>query len=332
MRSKPLWIATSLVPVALAAIAGAPSPTPINLPKALAVQQERVLSNPADAAAQVDLGNLLLLDGKTAEAEAAYRRAITLDPASVNAHFDLGLLLQQRKEERAASQEFKRVIELAPDHAWAHYQLGVLREGSGNESAAVRSYATAFALNPRLAFPDVNPHVLENKLVTPAMLRAYRSELPPLQPGAAYEEPVRIVGILVGEPAQGAQAAQEAGVATPGMPTPTPRPDAIAEPSAAGEPRTLRPGDLSRVGDSGQATPGASSVVRRGARPVIVDEEGNEQPDVEIYEPPVPTLRIPTPTDPGTGVVPTPYQPGVPSTGRLEMHLRDTWGREIGRG
>jgi tetratricopeptide (TPR) repeat protein len=310
----------------LAAFAAAPAP--LNLPKALATQQEIVAAEPASAAAQVDLGNLLLLDGRTAEAEAAYRQAIVLDPSSVNAHFDLALLLQQKGEARDAGREYKRVLELDPRHAWAHYQLGVLREEAGSESAAVRSYAKAFALNPRLAFADVNPHVVENKLVTAAMLRAYGQELPALQPGATYEEPSRIAGLLIARPDGKAAAAAPGGA----VPAPAPRADAIAEPSpAAGEaPRTIRPADLSRVGDSGQASGGSTS--RRTSRPAGYDTENGDVPEVEIYEPPVPTLRIPTPTDPATGIVPQPYQPGTPSTGRLEMQLRDAWGREIGRG
>jgi hypothetical protein len=308
----------------LAAFAAAPSP--LNLPKALATQQEIVAADPASATAQVDLGNLLLLDGRTAEAEAAYRQAIVLDPASVNAHFDLALLLQQIGENRDAGREYKRVIELDPRHAWAHYQLGVLREEAGSESAAVRSYAKAFALNPRLAFADVNPHIVENKLVTAAMLRAYGQELPELQPGATYEEPSRIAGLLIA-PAEG-----KTTTSAPSGAFQAPAADAIAEPSPAtsGTQRTIRPADLSRVGDAGQASGGSTS--RRPSRPAGYDTENGDVPEVEIYEPPVPTLRIPTPTDPSTGVVPQPYQPGTPSTGRLEMQLRDAWGREIGRG
>lgn len=329
MRSKSWLFLTSLVPVALAAFAAAPAP--LNLPKALATQQAIVAADPASATAQVDLGNLLLLDGKNAEAEAAYRQAIVLDPASVNAHFDLALLLQQRGEERDAGREYKRVLELDPRHAWAHYQLGVLREAAGSESAAVRSYAKAFALNPRLAFPDVNPHVLENKLVTAAMLRAYGEELPALQPGAAYEEPTRIAGLLIARP--------DGRTATPASPgafaAPAQSADAIAEPASAPTgaepPRTIRPHDLSQVGSAGQAT-GSATTARRPTRNPGYDTENGDVPEVEIYEPPVPTLRIPTPTEPSTGIAPQPYQPGTPSTGRLELQLRDAWGREIGRG
>jgi Tfp pilus assembly protein PilF len=328
VRSKSWWYTTSLIPVALAAFAAAPAPKALNVPQALAEQHRIVAADPASAAAQVDLGNLLLLDGKTGEAEAAYRQAIALDPASINAHFDLGLLLQQTGEARSAGREYSRVLELDPNHAWAHYQIGVLRENAGSENAAVRAYAKAFALDPRLAFPDVNPHVLENKLVTAAMLRAYDRELPPLQPGAAYEEPTRIAGLLIGK-TQAAAAVAGTDLSEPGAASSA---DAITEPARTSAAQTLRPGDLSRVGNAGQATGAGATTTRRGSRPVIVEGEGSEEPELEIYEPPVPTLRIPTPTDPSTGVVPTPYQPGQPSTGRLEMHLRDAWGREIGRG
>ena len=324
MRSRSWWTLSTLVPVALAALAG----TPMNLPKAIATQEKLIAAAPGSAAAQVDLGNLLLLDGRVEEAEAAYRQAIALDASSVAAHFDLGLLLQQQGKESAAAREFKQVIELDSDHAWAHYQLGVVRESRGLDSAAVRSYAKAFALEPRLTFSDVNPHVLENGLMTEAMLHAYRHELPPIQPGAAYEEPARIASILVG--------GREVPSRIAGETAASPAATATAEPvtageaaSAAGAGRTLRPGDLSDVGSSGQASPPAPANPHRSGRSIVYDDEGG--PEVEIYEPPVPTLRIPTPADPQPGAV-APYQPGLPSSGRLEMKLRDVQGRELARG
>lgn len=322
MRSKSLWFVTSLVPVALAAFAA----VPVNLPKALATQQQLVTDQPTNAAAQIDLGNLLLLDGQADAAEAAYRQAIALDPASATAHFNLGLLLQQKGEESAATKEYKEALRLEPRYAWAHYQLGVLREQAGHESAAVRSYAKAFALNPRLNFPDVNPHVLDNKLVTESLLYAYRHELPPLQPGAAYAEPTRIASILIGAPERTANPAEPAAAQA----------DAIAEPSAAVVPegatedRTLSPTDLTHLGGAGQATPPTTTSARRPDRQMILQDEG-EQPEPEIYEPPPPTLRIPTPSD--AGVMPgAPYEPGQPSSGRLEMNLRDYEGGALEAG
>lgn len=330
MRNRSPAFVLSLLPIALAAMAIVPSGARLDLPKALATQQEIVASDPANAAAQVDLGNLLLLDGKTAEAEAAYRQALAVDSASVNAHFNLGLLLQQRGENLDASREFKRVIELDPNHAWANYQLGVVREGWGMDGAAVRSYARAFALNPRLAFSDVNPHIVENKLVTQAMIRAYGKESAPLQPSVAYEEPSRIAAILVGRPAS----ERTRVAATPGATAPVPESPAAAEPAdataAAGQAagaRTLGSSDLAGVGESGQASASGRSYHPPTTRVV---PQTDEEPDVEIYEPPVPTLRIPTPSEPGGAVLAPGYVPAAPSTGRLEMNLRDAWGREIG--
>jgi tetratricopeptide (TPR) repeat protein len=329
VRNRSPAFVLSLVPIALAAMAIVPSGARLDLPKALATQQEIVASDPANAAAQVDLGNLLLLDGKTAEAEAAYRQAIAVDPASVNAHFNLGLLLQQRGENLDASREFKRVIDLDPDHAWANYQLGVVREGWGMESAAVRSYARAFALNPRLAFSDVNPHIVENKLVTQAMIRAYGKESAPLQPSVAYEEPSRIAAILVGKPtSERARVAATPEASAPGAEAPAAPADATAASGQAAGARTLGSSDLSGVGESGQASGSGRSYHPPVTRVV---PQTDEEPEVEIYEPPVPTLRIPTPSEPVAPGAPAPsFTPGAPSTGRLEMNLRDAWGREIG--
>jgi hypothetical protein len=159
---------------------------------------------------------------------------------------------------------------------------------------------------------------VENRLVTQAMLYAYRNEPPPLQPGAAYEDRARIANILIGgrdgagqrpRPRRRRRHRREPSAAPGRSPT-----HAAARRSVAG--RQLRPGLLAGLGEP------------RGAQPTRVLGTG-EPADVEIYEPPVPTLRIPTPGE-QPGVVP--YQPVLPSSGRLEMRLRDLAGREIGRG
>jgi len=77
---------------------GAWAAAPPNLERALEAQRSLVEKQPANSSARVDLGNLLLLGGDTAGAEAAYRKAVELDPTKVAAHFNLGLLLQRNGE------------------------------------------------------------------------------------------------------------------------------------------------------------------------------------------------------------------------------------------
>jgi DNA-binding SARP family transcriptional activator len=311
-----LWYVFPLSLVVLAALTAAAAPP--NLPKTLEAQRQLAAERPEDPAVWNDLGNLLLLARRPAEAEEAYRRAVELDPERVSALFNLGLLLQQKGEQKEALELFDRVIEREPRHAWAHYQKGAIYEAWGREGQAIRWYADAFALDPQLAFPDVNPHVLDNKLVTEAMLRAYRDEGKAPQAPAVYEDPQRIASLLVPPPAPPQDPADAVASDQPAAPTPAP--------STAGQPTVLRERNLERGSSVGQVTPpgtrGSTRTptpsrpggVRTWSRP-----EPNVQPEVfeevpEQVDPESPEVFVP----PGGGVV---YAPGVQSSGRLDLQL-----------
>jgi len=184
---------------ALGAFAAIQTSSP-SLNKALEAQIALVQQDPGSANALNDLGNLLELAQRPAEAEAAYRRAIELGGQEALPRFNLGLLLQQAGQQQAALEEFSRVVELEPDHAWGHYQVGAIYEAQGLKDKAVAAYARAFALDYDLTRPSVNPHIIENNLVVEAMLKAYREvAVRPLAP-KRYEDASRIVGLMVNEP------------------------------------------------------------------------------------------------------------------------------------
>ena len=324
MRRRTLSIlAISLVcvvTIVVAALAAAPP----NLSHALESQRRLATEHPNDPAVYNDLGNLLLLAHQPAEAETAYRKAVELDPKRTSALFNLGLLLQQRGKPKEALDFFRQVLEIQPEHAWAHYQSGAIYEAGGQESKAIDEYARAFAFDPQLAFPEVNPHVVENKLVTEAMLRAYRQDYGVPMAPSVYEDPHRIAALLVPPPAQPADASKEATAAKP----------AVAQQpgqAAAGQPgKVLRQNDLDgRV--TGQAGPPGSvrnpqqpgvrvPSVPRGARqwerpePTIqYPMENGEQPPMQV---PAPGQVITPP--PAGGVY---YRPGYQSSGRLNLQV-----------
>src|SRR5262249_4227184 len=148
-----------------------------------------------------DLGNLLVLGNHPADAETAYRKAVELDPGKESALFNLGLLLQQRGQTKDAEKLYQQVLKVNPGNAWAHYQIGAIREAKGDQSAAIDAYARAFALDPQLGFKEVNPQIVDNRLATEAMLRAYRNQgsLAPSVP-TVYDDPRRIRDLLVSPP------------------------------------------------------------------------------------------------------------------------------------
>src|SRR5207244_12716350 len=94
-------------------------------------------------------------------------------------------------------------------HACAYYPIGSLHEIAGRETKAIDAYSRAFALDPQLAFRDVNPLVVDSKLVTQAMLKAYRQGSRPPEVPKIYDDPNRIASLLVPPPATPAPDATE---------------------------------------------------------------------------------------------------------------------------
>lgn len=339
IRRSPAIIAiAALAATAAIAALAAVTAAPPNLSKALEAQRKLVAERPADASAHNDLGNLLQLAAQPKEAEEAYRRAIELDPQKVSALFNLGVLLQKRGEPREALKLYQRVVEVEPGHAWAHYQLGAIYESRGDESHALRSYAQAFALDPQLTFAEVNPHVVDNKLLMKAVLLAYRSEDARPQAPPIYEDAARIRDDLIGLLPAAAKAAEPAAegespaaLSAPAAGSPAPPPGR----AAAEQPKVLRPSDLDRSKVTGQAGPAGrfpstarppaqpNPALRQWARPEPTGEEVSTE-EVPSEEP----QFMPPPA----GVY---YRPGVQSTGRLNLEVgpaRSAGGRRTERG
>ncbi len=203
-RENPVQKSTILICLAIALTVAAVSAavgagTSSNLKDALLAQIELAEQRPDDASVLNDLGNLLALAGDPERAEEVYRRAVELNPQGVTPRFNLALLLQQRKDVSGAMHQLRRVIDLDPDHAWAHYQLGAIFEARGMNKQAIRSYARAFSLDPNLSFPEVNPHIIENKLVMAALLQAHRGQ-EDLKAPNSYDDAQRIASLLAPAP------------------------------------------------------------------------------------------------------------------------------------
>ncbi len=296
---------------------------PPNLGKAIAAQEKLAAARPDDASVFNDLGNLRVLAGQPAEAEAAYRRATQLDPHRASALFNLGLLLQQEGKTDDARQLYEKVLEVDPGHAWAHYQLGTLYERRGDKGRAVRQYAQAFRLDPQLAFREVNPQIVENSLVTESLLLAYNrrsaaSAAPPI-----YDDASRIQDLLL----QRQQLLKDAAAETKAD-----EPPSAAE-APAGRPTVLRSKDLPTGANLGQATPpgthpGAPVPGQAGRQNQAgaYGQGGYVPPDTQggrQWARPNPVIVNPNmdATQPGTVVTPPPiglyYRANPSSTGRL---------------
>ncbi len=170
-----------------------------NLSEALEAQRVLAQQNPT-AAVLNDLGNLLVLAGNTNEAESTYRRVLSMDAYNVAAQFNLGLLKQYRGEADVARDLFLRVISLQPNNAWAHYQLGALHEAAGARDQAIDSYARALAIDPELYFPDVNPQIVSNALVTESLIEAASLRQPSALAPMSFAQPREITQLLLSLP------------------------------------------------------------------------------------------------------------------------------------
>lgn len=329
MKRPTLMTLAAALTLGLVVLAATP---PANLPQALEAQRQLVADRPADAAAHNDLGNLLLLAGDEEGAEAAYRRAIEMAPDHASYHYNLALLLQQTERPRRALEQYRRAAELDPTNAWAAYQVGAIYEARGRNRAAVEWYGRAFRLDPDLAFPDVNPHVIESELTAEAMLHGYRSRGLAHEAPRMYEEPGRISSLLLpptavaiepapADPIIGQEPDRAGGV---GQAQPLPGAGAVPGRAPAPEPqrRVLREEDLP-TGPVNQAAPqgapGYQPPARRGGGTTVVAPGQPGRPDAGRQAP-----RRPADAPNERVIVPrggAPYRPALPSTGSLDTVL-----------
>src|SRR5512132_1118032 len=97
---------------------------------------------------QVEFGNLSLMQGDVAAAEAAYRRAIATNPKDAAAHVGLGNALRDKDEPQQAIAAYRRAAELAPRLAPIWHNLGLVLREVGRYEEAVAAYDRALATEP----------------------------------------------------------------------------------------------------------------------------------------------------------------------------------------
>ena len=85
-----------------------------------------IKSDPADASAPFNLGNMLWAKGRNVEAEAAFRLATRTDPTFAQAWYNLGDLLDDQARTDAAIECLRKALQTAPDYADAMFNLALL--------------------------------------------------------------------------------------------------------------------------------------------------------------------------------------------------------------
>lgn len=302
---RKILLLLGLIGTAIWSVAALP---PASLPRALTAQQELLAENPGDARTHNDYGNLLLLAGRENEARVAYERAVELNPDLLSSRYNLALLLERQNDLQGAVAHLTAIVERAPAHAWGHYQLGRLAERQGRRRAAINHYATAFQLDTRLSFPDVNPSVIDSALVTEALLEIPDGVRVPSDTPRIYEDPGRIAELLLPRlPDKGAKQEEPASA-----------PPALGVPGDAGpdesEPREkptgwlLEPGDLESGSEVGEATPAFPS-----RDPSLEQKKRNRQQRLRMLR-----ERRSQPSGSPGGT-----QPSSRSTGQSRLRIRD---------
>ena len=85
-----------------------------------------IKSDPADASAPFNLGNMLRARARNVAAEAAFRSATLADPTFAEAWYNLGDLLDDQGRTEAAIECLRKALRAAPDYADAMFNLALL--------------------------------------------------------------------------------------------------------------------------------------------------------------------------------------------------------------
>ena len=123
-----------------------------------------------------ELGALLVQKGFPKDAEREFERAADIDKRYYPAWYNLGMIRAARGDEGGARRAFQRTVHYKPGHPMALFQLGLIEEKLKHTDRAIELYAKALSINPSLIEPDVNPRVLDSRLVHRALMAMYGKE------------------------------------------------------------------------------------------------------------------------------------------------------------
>jgi tetratricopeptide (TPR) repeat protein len=104
-----------------------------------------------NAQAHNNLGALLASRGDLASARERYERALAIAPGYVDARLNLARTLDETGDPEAALAQLDHALRLAPDRADVHHELGMIRAERGDLDLAIQSLERAVELDPRLA-------------------------------------------------------------------------------------------------------------------------------------------------------------------------------------
>jgi tetratricopeptide (TPR) repeat protein len=99
---------------------------------------------------RLDWGVVQLALGRSADAEASFRRALELNPNLASAYSNLGVCLQRRGAVEEAIWAYRRAVQIDPQFGSAYANLGRLLSTHGRHEEALPAMQMAMQLNPQL--------------------------------------------------------------------------------------------------------------------------------------------------------------------------------------
>jgi tetratricopeptide (TPR) repeat protein len=94
-------------------------------------------------------GAAALHEGRNADAESEFRKAIRLDPSLPVAYLDLGLVLGKEGKLAEAIEMIQKSVQLDPRLDGAHLFLGIFLQQTGQSDSAIKALQAELALNPK---------------------------------------------------------------------------------------------------------------------------------------------------------------------------------------
>jgi protein O-mannosyl-transferase len=118
--------------------------------------------NPAYPEGHYNWGNLLLHEGRHADAADAYETALRLRPSFVEAMSHLGVARAAQGRWAEAERHLRDAIAARPDFADAHANLGVALEKQGRRAEAIAEFHEALRLRPNFSLAQQGLQRLES--------------------------------------------------------------------------------------------------------------------------------------------------------------------------
>ena len=109
---------------------------------------EALRIKPDYADAHFNLGRILQTSGKLEEAKAHYRQALQGDQGYLTAHYNLGIIYYMERELEKAIFHYNEALRIRPDYPEAHCNLGIALARQGKFEEAIFHYNEALRIRP----------------------------------------------------------------------------------------------------------------------------------------------------------------------------------------